>query len=60
MVNNLESLDIYDIIKSDVSEEVKSIDIILKDHLSTNAYLIKSIDKNSLEWDLNNFEVFYI
>ena len=57
MVNNLESLDIYDIIRSDVSKEVKSIDIILKDHLSTNAYLIKSIYKNSSEWNLNSFEV---
>lgn len=57
MINTLSSLSIYDLIKPSVSKDVKSIDIILKDNFSTNAYLVKSISKNSEEWDLNNFEI---
>jgi len=57
MINTLSSLDIYDFIKPGISKDVKSIDIILKDHFSTNAYLVKSIGKNSEEWDFNNFEI---
>ena len=57
MINTLSSLDIYNFVTPSVCKDVKSIDIILKDNFSTNAYLIKSISKNSKEWDLNNFEI---
>jgi len=57
MVNTLANLNISNIVSNDLGKDVKSIDIILKDHFTTNAYVIKSIDKKSSEWNLNSYEV---
>jgi len=51
MENTLRSLEIFDFVPSDIQKDVKAVDIILKDHFSTNAYVIKTVEKDTPEWN---------
>jgi len=51
MENSLRSLEVIDFVPSDIQEDVKSVDIIIKDHLTTNCYIVKTIEKDSTEWN---------
>lgn len=50
--NVLKSFYIKDFVPSDIHEDVKSVDIILKDHFTTNAYLVKTINKQDPDWNI--------
>lgn len=49
--NNLRSMRIIDFVPSDIPSDVKSVDIIIKDHFTTNAYVVKTVNKDSQEWN---------
>ena len=51
MENTLRSLELFDFVPSDIQKDVKAVDIILKDHFSTNAYIIATINKDTTEWN---------
>jgi len=57
MVNTLASIVIENIVSNNINKDVKSIEIILKDHFTTNAYIVKTISKNSSEWSTNSYEI---
>jgi hypothetical protein len=57
MVNTLGSIVLENIVNSNIGKDVKSIDIILRDHFTTNAYIVKTIEKTSNEWLVNSFEI---
>ena len=51
MENTLRSLELFDFVPSDIQKDVKAVDIILKDHFSTNAYIVATINKDTPEWN---------
>ena len=63
MLNRATKIDIFNYVSPATPEDVKEVEIIFKDHNSTNARVIKSIKRNTTKWAANgvvqiNSEVF--
>jgi len=51
MVNRLKSVDVIDFIPTNIPDDVEEVELLFKESNSDNAYIVKSIERNSQEWN---------
>jgi len=57
MINHLKELTLKDFVQPDMPSNVVGIDLLYKNEFSPNVYVVKSIDKDSDEWNNNEYVI---